>query len=108
MTRSPFKGYSWALVFLAAAAMLVGCGEDQGTAETGGTASTSQGEAHSKELRTTLQGSESAENVGALMAAQRGYFEDAGLDVWVGSPLEPSRAAAYLAKEIDVFGLTQL
>jgi hypothetical protein len=85
MTRSPLKGFSWVLAFLAATALLVGCGEDQGTAETGETPTAAQGEAHSKELRTTLQGSESAENVGVLMADQRGYFEGAGLDVWGSS-----------------------
>lgn len=108
MTKLPLKGFPWVLGFLAAAALLVGCGEDQGNPETRKMPTTAQGEAHSKELRMTLQGSESAENVGALMAAQRGYFEDAGLDLWVGSPLEPSRAAAYVAKEIDDFGVTQL
>jgi putative hydroxymethylpyrimidine transport system substrate-binding protein len=109
MTRSPLQGFIWLLGFLAAAVLLVGCGEDQGTAETvRKTPTAAQGEAHSEELRMTLEGSESAENVGVLMAAERGYFDDAGLDIWVGSPLEPSRAAAYVAKGIDDLGVTEL
>jgi putative hydroxymethylpyrimidine transport system substrate-binding protein len=42
------------------------------------------------------------------MALHRGFFEDVGLDVWAGSPLEPNRPASYVAKGTDDFGLLQL
>ena len=64
--------------------------------------------ASAKEWRVTLDSVDGPENVSVLMALHRGFFEDVGLDVWAGSPLEPNRPASYVAKETDDFGLLQL
>jgi len=64
--------------------------------------------ASSKEWRVTLDSVDGPENVSILMALHRGFFEDAGLDVWAGSPLEPNRPASYVANGTDDFGLLQL
>jgi putative hydroxymethylpyrimidine transport system substrate-binding protein len=56
----------------------------------------------------SLDNIEGPENAAILMAIKRGYFEDVGLDVWAGSPLEPSRPAKYVSKGIDDFGVAQM
>ena len=61
-----------------------------------------------RKIRVSLDSLEGAENVGILMAVKRGYFEDVGLDVWEGSPLEPDRPLSYVAKGTDDFGVTQM
>jgi putative hydroxymethylpyrimidine transport system substrate-binding protein len=61
-----------------------------------------------KKIRVSLDSLEGAENVGIVMAVKRGYFEDVGLDVWAGSPLEPDRPLSYVAKGTDDFGVTQM
>jgi putative hydroxymethylpyrimidine transport system substrate-binding protein len=61
-----------------------------------------------KKIRVSLDSLEGAENVGILMAVKRGYFEDVGLDVWEGSPLEPDRPLSYVAQGTDDFGVTQM
>jgi putative hydroxymethylpyrimidine transport system substrate-binding protein len=48
-----------------------------------------------------------AENVGFLMADERGYFGDAGLHVWVGTPGNPELPARYVATGEDDVGLVQ-
>lgn len=109
MRRPSERGVFWLLGLVAVVALLTGCGGSEKGAEGGERASaTTYSPVHPKKLRVTLEGSESAQNVGVLMAAQRGYFKDLGLDVWVGSPLEPSRSAAYVAKRIDDLGVTEL
>lgn len=109
MNRPDGRRVQRLLVLLAAAVLLAGCGADEPDAGAdGGSPARTYSPAHPKKLRVTLESSESAQNVGILMAAQQGYFADVGLDVWVGSPLEPSRPAAYVAKEIDDLGVVQL
>ncbi|MFL5872526.1 MAG: ABC transporter substrate-binding protein [Solirubrobacterales bacterium] len=48
-----------------------------------------------------------AENVAFLMAEKRGYFEDAGLKVWLGSPVRPSNTVPYVVTHIDELGVVQ-
>ena len=56
-----------------------------------------------REAQITIDGYPGAENVGILMAEQRGYFEDAGLEVWVGTPVSPLRPVRYVAEgEVDL------
>lgn len=98
---------SWILVVVAAV-LLVGCGGAGGNADGGeATIEGSEGTTHHQKLRVTLDDLEGAENVGVVMAVEKGYFADVGLDVWAGSPIEPSRSVQYVAKGIDDFGVTQ-
>lgn len=93
-----------AFVVLAGIAVLLwGCGSASSDA-----GSVSVNPNPPKKIRVTLDSLEGAENVGVLMAIKRGYFEDAGLDVWEGSPLEPNRPVSYVGKGIDDFGVTQM
>jgi putative hydroxymethylpyrimidine transport system substrate-binding protein len=55
----------------------------------------------------TLDGRHGAENVGLLMAEKRGYFEDVGLRVATGSPVEPNRPLFYVNTKIDDIGIAQ-
>lgn len=60
------------------------------------------------EIRVSLDNYMGAENVGLLMAKERGYFEDAGLNVWLGKPLRPSNTVYYVLTRIDELGLVSL
>ncbi|HEX5593032.1 MAG TPA: ABC transporter substrate-binding protein [Solirubrobacterales bacterium] len=67
--------------------------------------------APAKKLRLfnmTLEGYPDAENVGVLIADQRGYFAEAGFDVNVLAPIDSDNVAGYLATGSDVFGLLPL
>jgi putative hydroxymethylpyrimidine transport system substrate-binding protein len=86
----------------AAAALLAGCGG--GAREAGADKGSPD---PPEEVRVTLDGIEGAENVGILMALHRGYFKDVGLNVWVGSPIEPNRPVSYVAKGTDDLGVAQ-
>jgi putative hydroxymethylpyrimidine transport system substrate-binding protein len=61
----------------------------------------------SERVRVTLDGHVGAENAGILMADHRGYFGDAGLHVWVGTPGNPELPASYVAAGADDVGVTQ-
>ena len=63
--------------------------------------------APSKQLRVTLDGYMGAENIGILMAKQRGYFRDLGLKVWVGSPASPEAPVSYVGAGVDDVGVTE-
>lgn len=91
-------------LLMGAAVLMAGCGgAGESAAAPGG--STAKPE---KEWRVTLDSVDGPENVSVLMSLHRGFFEDAGLDVWAGSPLEPNRPASYVATGTDDFGLLQL
>jgi len=60
----------------------------------------------SKQVRVTLDGHLSAENVGILIADRKGFFRDAGLHVWVGTPASPELPVSYVAAGADDVGLT--
>jgi putative hydroxymethylpyrimidine transport system substrate-binding protein len=84
--------------------LLAGCGS-QGSAK--------EGETQAADFRpirnvtVTLAGHEGPENVGILMAQQRGYFADARLSVSIFSPALPARPVQYVATRQDDFGVTQ-
>lgn len=59
-------------------------------------------------IAVSLDGYMGAENVGLLMAVERGYFEDVGLNVWLGKPLRPSNTVYYVLTRMDELGLTSL
>ena len=51
-----------------------------------------------KEVDITLDGYPGPENVGILMAQQRGYFEKVGLDVWIRTPVSRLRPLPYVVE----------
>ncbi|HEV2859194.1 MAG TPA: ABC transporter substrate-binding protein [Solirubrobacterales bacterium] len=55
----------------------------------------------------TLNGQEGPENVGILMAQQKGYFTDERLSVSVFTPVSPARPVQYVATRQDDLGVTQ-
>jgi putative hydroxymethylpyrimidine transport system substrate-binding protein len=56
-----------------------------------------------KEMDITLDGYPSAQNVGVLMAEKRGYFDDAGLEIWVRTPQSRVRPLPYVVGgEVDL------
>jgi putative hydroxymethylpyrimidine transport system substrate-binding protein len=81
--------------------LLSGCGGGGDDATAGKVAE------RSPELLVTLDGRKGAENVGILMAEKRGYFEDVGLRVASGSPVEPNRPVLYVNTRTDDIGLAQ-
>jgi ABC-type nitrate/sulfonate/bicarbonate transport system substrate-binding protein len=89
---------------------LAGCGDDGG-AETAGARmdrqeQTERPEAPKKNLKSveiTLDGYPNAENVGVWMAQERGYFEDAGLEVSIHTPVSPLLPVKYVAdRSVDL------
>jgi len=90
-------------------ALLLGCGQegDQETAAKRPQRSQKPPatEKKLKSIRLTLEGYADAESVGILMADQRGYFADAGLEVDVLSPAASDNVAEYVAQEVDDIGL---
>lgn len=94
----------------AAVLLLAGCGDDGG-AETAETRTdrqeqTERPEPPKKNLKSveiTLDGYPNAENVGVWMAKERGYFEDAGLDVYIHTPVTPLLPVKYVAdRSVDL------
>lgn len=61
----------------------------------------------SEQLKVTLDSHAGAENAGILMAEQRGYFREAGLDVWVRTPGNPEYPVSYVAVGDDDIGVAQ-
>lgn len=103
----------------AAVFLLVGCGGGGGgpSAATETVATTSEAAtekppphpcpAPSEQLQVTLDSHAGAENAGVLMAEQRGYFREAGLDVWVRTPGNPEYPVSYVAVGDDAVGIAQ-
>jgi putative hydroxymethylpyrimidine transport system substrate-binding protein len=91
------------LALVAAALLLAGCGDDGG-AETVETRTDRQEQTkppkpakNLKSIEITLDGYPNAENVGVWMAEERGYFEDAGLEVSIHTPVTPLLPVKYVA-----------
>jgi putative hydroxymethylpyrimidine transport system substrate-binding protein len=61
-----------------------------------------------RKVAVTLDAQGGAENLGALVADQRGFFADAGLRATVLAPAWPSKAVDYVATGIDDVGLVHL
>jgi len=55
----------------------------------------------------TVEGREGPTDVGLLIAQERGYFFDAGINVWIGVPLYPSRPVRYVVDGTDDIGVAQ-
>jgi putative hydroxymethylpyrimidine transport system substrate-binding protein len=89
------------LTAVAAAVLLAGCG--------GGSSGEASGETEAiplvkQELVLSTDGPGSPENVGILMAQNRGYFEKAGISLWFRPPVSPTRPISYLvgSGEVDL------
>jgi ABC-type nitrate/sulfonate/bicarbonate transport system substrate-binding protein len=92
------------VVALVVGALFVsGCG--------GGKGASAQGEDESfqpfRNVTVTLDGLGGPEDVGILMAQQRGYFTDAKLSVSVLTPILPVRPVQYVVTGQDDLGVTQ-
>jgi putative hydroxymethylpyrimidine transport system substrate-binding protein len=88
---------------VAGALVVAGCGGGDG-------GESSQAQEEFRPLRNvtvTLDGHEGPENVGILMAKERGYFTDARLSVSVLTPIVPARPVQYVVTRQDDFGVAQ-
>jgi ABC-type nitrate/sulfonate/bicarbonate transport system substrate-binding protein len=85
----------------AAVVLLVGCGGGGGGSET--TERPPQG---SRKAWITLDGHMGPTNVGILMAQERGYFTDLGIEVTITGPETPSRPVIYVANRSVEFGVS--
>jgi putative hydroxymethylpyrimidine transport system substrate-binding protein len=95
----------WVLAVGLATALLAGCGG-------GSAADTAEKSAEVPEktvhLQMTLDGADSPLNVGILMAEERGYFADVGLDVEAYPPRTPVRPVKYVVDGTDEVGISHL
>lgn len=79
------------------ALLLAGCGDGaETTAERQDRPERPQPQKKLKSVEITLDGYPNAENVGVLMAEERGYFEDAELEVSVHTPVSPLLPVKYV------------
>jgi putative hydroxymethylpyrimidine transport system substrate-binding protein len=86
------------LALVAAVFLLVSCGGgDDTSATTAAEAPQAKPKGPPKEMSITLDGYSGPENLGILMADWEDYFEEAGLEMTVYSPNEPSRVVEYTA-----------
>jgi len=95
----------------AAAVLLAGCGDGGSdtaatTAQPPETTTTEKPAEPPKNLKTfeiTLDGYPSPENVGVVLAQKRGYFENAGLEVSIHTPVTPLLPVKYVAdRSVDL------
>jgi putative hydroxymethylpyrimidine transport system substrate-binding protein len=97
------KVAQWVVASLAVAALLVGCGEgsDAETARQPSDTTAKHPEPPKKlrSLELTLDGYPNAEHAGIFVAKQRGYFEDAGLDLSIHIPVIPRMPMKYVVDE---------
>jgi putative hydroxymethylpyrimidine transport system substrate-binding protein len=81
-----------AVAALASAVAAAGCGGS------GASEPTTDAPPKLKEIDVTLDGYPGPENIGILIADERGYFFDVGLDVWVRTPQSRLRPLPYVAE----------
>jgi putative hydroxymethylpyrimidine transport system substrate-binding protein len=96
----------WALGLVAATTLLAGCG-GKGGATTVSNPSSTESPPITKEVHVILDGQQGPESLGILMAIHYGYFEEAGIYVFAGIPLEPNRPVEYIAKGLGSIGVAQ-
>lgn len=92
------KTLSAMLMLAAAIALLGGCGEKEPEKAAAGL------EPLMQNVVISTDGSASPQNVGILMAQNRGYFERRGVEIWFRPPVGPTRPISYLTTsgEIDL------
>lgn len=59
------------------------------------------------EVHVSLDGYKGPENIGVVLAAERGYFKDAGLSIGVYPPLNPVRPVRYVVEGTDELAVAQ-
>jgi len=106
--------FCWLGVLAVVATLFAGCGgsSDAETASKGpsrpeGAAQATREELQSPDIFVSLDGRVGAENVGVLIAKERGYFTDLGFKVGVGSPVRPRRPVGYVSNRTVDFALSQ-
>lgn len=109
LTKRVAVGLALGLVAL----LLGGCGGvgDAGPREESATAAGEGTSSHSDapfELHVSLDGWMGAATAGLLTAEARGYFDDAGLDVWLGTAYQPGAAVQQVVEETDEIGVVRL
>jgi putative hydroxymethylpyrimidine transport system substrate-binding protein len=86
-----------------AVALLAGCGE-------GGSTQTAEAPPERprqpRDVWVVLNGYDNAENLGILMADERGFFADVGLTARISSPANPSRPVRYVLSEVSEIGVS--
>src|SRR5690349_1287779 len=93
-----------ALTLLVVAALLLGgCGGDGSESEAGASE-----DAGRRTVGDVLNGRVDGVNVVVRLAEKQGYFKQLGRDVWSGSPARPGHPVAYVANEVEDFGIISL
>jgi putative hydroxymethylpyrimidine transport system substrate-binding protein len=98
------------MVLGVAAAVFAGCGGSDRSNTISAAVAKAEAEAESFETPDTwvsLDGHAGAENVGMLLALERGYFDDLGLSVGVGAPALPGRPVSYVSDGTADLGISQ-
>jgi putative hydroxymethylpyrimidine transport system substrate-binding protein len=102
------RGIRRVLAGMLVALLIAGCGGSGSDGSTETVAAPVEPPPLPPEIRVSLDGYKGPENVGLLMAEKRGYFDDAGLNVWLGAPLVPRNTISYVATRMDELGVAQL
>lgn len=103
------RGSHKLLVGLLLALLVAGCGGSAGSTDSAKTvAAPAEAPPLPAKIKVTLNAYVGAENVGLLMAEKLGYFDDVGLNVWVGKPAIPSNTVYYVVARIDEIGVVPL
>lgn len=99
------KRFSVLLLLVALAAVLAACGASGDSGSTGGSANgTSSGKPD--RLTLTLDWYPNADHAGLYAAQAQGYFKDAGLDVQIKQPSDPSAVLQLVAAGRSEFGIS--
>jgi putative hydroxymethylpyrimidine transport system substrate-binding protein len=97
------------MVAAVVAVLLVGCGsgDNGGTVEAppNSPPKSRSEDGKLRSIRLTLESYSDSENVGILIADQRGYFADVGLDVAVLAPVAADNVPEYVAQGVDYVGV---
>lgn len=91
-----------------AAVLIAGCGASADTGGSTAPATSPEVPPLPAEIKVSLDGYKGPENAGLLMAEKLGYFDDVGLNVWLGSPVVPSNTVFYVATRMDEIGVAPL
>lgn len=111
------KGGCWLVGLAVVAVLVIGCG-GAGQAETHAEGNSRPAKPrkaaaeHPPEgplgVMVTAEGWENPADLGIVVAQQRGYFEDVGINIWVGAPAMPHLPVKYVSAGADTFGVAQL
>jgi putative hydroxymethylpyrimidine transport system substrate-binding protein len=100
------KRFWCAAVGAAVLALLTGCGGGGRSDEPARTVAEPSVEAPADNF-LTLDGRAGAENVGVLIAKERGYFKELGISIGVAAPIRPRRPIWYVSNRTVDLGIAQ-